>query len=1503
MSAVVWLISFFLFFLLPSTSLAAVQGDTIVDPAQLMSGNNVAATASVNVTVVVPAPSKIEFLEYAPSSSNAQSVIVGTTGYRQGNDPTASFTLMPPPVPLGSNRPIDLTVPVPLSTTTVFHQCEPIFVRLTAPDQNIDRNAADTALVTIADSATGAAEVLNLTETGPNTGVFTGYIQTSSQACMNAGPLQVKEDSGLTATFSDAYSSANSSVVNAIVDPYGIVFDSATGQPVNGVSVTMLDSSTGAPAMVFGDDGASAFPATVTTGGTTVDASGRSYSFPAGSFRFPFARPGVYRFRVVPSASYKGPSTVPDELLQTLPGAPFVLVPGSRSEPFTINAGPSIRIDIPLDPVVSLLWFRKSAGQDTAAIGDFLPYQLDLQNTSNLGIARSVVIVDTLPIGFRYRKGSTKINGAAAPDPAISPDGRGLTYAIGDLSPNAIASIRYVVEIGAGAKEGTATNVAIARSTTSTPSNMAAASVQVRSDFFNAKSFIMGRVIAGECDSRESSTVTGVEGVRIYMEDGTFVDTDKQGMFHFEGVNPGSHVVQLDTDSLPPQYEMKACEENTRFAGSARSQFVDLQGGSLWRADFHLGLKPKASGEVGLKLRTSLVSTQTGSINNACAQPGASLFTARTGTFDTAPCYGELQLKHFLATARTGTTRPGGNGYNDNAVMVPFANERCRVPDGDGQYTVAYAADLHVGAVPVRNLQLIVTLPDGVTYAPGCSALDGGGIADPEIRGNVLTYNLGERPAGWKGSVLFLTTAPAQGAEGNLSTKALLIFDTPAEKGAKTPEADTYLVRYSLKRQESEPDAVFYPRFAPLKASLSERDRQEIEKFVEQLKSRKIEHITVTGHTDSKVIRPGASKEFPDNYALSRARAKTVAKVVAKALRLSPDQITIIGKGPDEPIATNKTDKGRQLNRRVEFRIDTRQASEWTYIRNDKESSETKVVATNGLRPGETWLQEKSEGGPHTIDTVGLPHDEQQAVRSTMLTQPTGSAASGTIKPASEVTEAIKDGLLSPADGAALATRINAVRAVLNSQLKPQLLVDGKEIPADRIGFSMRDNKTGKTLYSYIGVDFGEPGEHIVVFKGTDPFGNARFEQKIAVKRTGEIALIRVKSAEGNVADGKTPVRLQLEAFDAQGNIINAEYDLEVRGGTLKPQVKDSAMPDIMKTETPAKVHVDAAGNAFFQPVNNSGHYRATLAYNKVEVDAETYVKAKMRDWILVGLGEGTVGYNVVKGNMESFSSTGDDDKLYENDRLAFYAKGSIKGEWLLTMSYDSAKRGVPDQNGLYQTIDPNKYYTLYGDATDQRYDAASARPLYLKIERDQFYALFGDYDTGLTVTELSRYSRQLNGVKSEMKSDHFDYTLFASQNDQTFVKDEIRGDGTSGLYHLSRKNIVLNSETVVIETRDRYRSEVILSSQPLSRYLDYSIDYDTGTIFFKSPVFNTDANFNPIFIVVRYEIFGGFENSYTYGGRGAVRILNNKVELGATHIHEEEQWGRRNPHGSRHHG
>jgi hypothetical protein len=275
------------------------------------------------------------------------------------------------------------------------------------------------------------------------------------------------------------------------------------------------------------------------------------------------------------------------------------------------------------------------------------------------------------------------------------------------------------------------------------------------------------------------------------------------------------------------------------------------------------------------------------------------------------------------------------------------------------------------------------------------------------------------------------------------------------------------------------------------------------------------------------------------------------------------------------------------------------------------------------------------------------------------------------------------------------------------------------------------------------------------------------------------------------------------------------------------------------------------------------------------------------RDWVLVGLAEGTVGYNVVTGNMESFTSSGGDDDLYREGRVAFYAKGMIKGEWLLTAAYDSAKAMTGGQRNMYQYIDPNKYYTLYGDATAQLNDAPSAKKVYVKLERGQFYALFGDFATGLTVTELSRYSRNLTGVKSEWKGDRFEYNLFAADTDQAHVKDELRGDGTSGLYHLSKKNIVINSETITVEVRDRFKSEVIVSAQRLTRHLDYTIDFQSGTVFFKSPVPYRDNSFNPVYIVAEYETFDPSNTSYAYGGRAAVNSPDRRTQVGVTYAHE----------------
>ncbi|HET7299113.1 MAG TPA: hypothetical protein VFJ01_00480, partial [Oleiagrimonas sp.] len=262
---------------------------------------------------------------------------------------------------------------------------------------------------------------------------------------------------------------------------------------------------------------------------------------------------------------------------------------------------------------------------------------------------------------------------------------------------------------------------------------------------------------------------------------------------------------------------------------------------------------------------------------------------------------------------------------------------------------------------------------------------------------------------------------------------------------------------------------------------------------------------------------------------------------------------------------------------------------------------------------------------------------------------------------------------------------------------------------------------------------------------------------------------------------------------------------------------------------------------------------------------------------------------------MQTLSGDDPNKDLFQDGRVAFYAKGMVKGQYLLTLAYDTAKKKSLASSGLAslgQQIDPNQYFMLYGDASHEGHDAQSNSKLYLKIERGQFNAMFGEFDTGLDVTELARYDRRFNGLKSQYQGKHFGYTAFAARNAQSFVKDEIQGNGTSGLYHLSRKLILLNSERIQLVTRDRYHAEQIVSTKPLARFVDYTIDYTTGAIFFKQPVPSVDANLNPVYIVADYEVTRPGDQAITAGGRASWRSSDNRIEVGATAVDEGSALG-----------
>ncbi|MDB5447368.1 MAG: hypothetical protein JWQ97_2685 [Phenylobacterium sp.] len=73
--------------------------------------------------------------------------------------------------------------------------------------------------------------------------------------------------------------------------------------------------------------------------------------------------------------------------------------------------------------------------------------------------------------------------------------------------------------------------------------------------------------------------------------------------------------------------------------------------------------------------------------------------------------------------------------------------------------------------------------------------------------------------------------------------------------------------------------------------------------------------VRVEGHADSDRL---ASLAFPDNFALSKARAETVAGILRSKLT-DPGRVSAQGFGDSQPIAPNATAQGKALNRRVEI--------------------------------------------------------------------------------------------------------------------------------------------------------------------------------------------------------------------------------------------------------------------------------------------------------------------------------------------------------------------------------------------------------------------------------------------------------------------------------------------------------------------------------------------------------------------------------------------------------
>lgn len=374
-----------------------------------------------------------------------------------------------------------------------------------------------------------------------------------------------------------------------LVDPFGIVFDSSTNKPIAGATVRLvLDDGKDTPAIIFDDSHRRCTPPrdpladiacqdNVTTGAD-------------GAYRFPLVAPATYKLIITAPSGYQYPSVVSKAMLNSQFPARIIHVTGSYGGSFQVTPteGP-VELDVPMDPpavLSSILFVKKTATRKTVELGDFIDYTVNIRNASTTNTkASNVFLVDKLPQGFSYVLGSAKVD-KVAQEPTGG-HGPTLTFAVGDVTSAKEIVITYRVQVGVGALRSDGINRAQAteRIAGGTFSNEAVAQVTVLPGVFSTEAFVTGKVYT-DCNRSgvQDQEEIGVPGVRLLLEDGSYVVTDVEGKYDFYGLRPKTHILKLDRTTLPADVEL--IEQSVRNAGDPASRFVDLKAGELHRADF-----------------------------------------------------------------------------------------------------------------------------------------------------------------------------------------------------------------------------------------------------------------------------------------------------------------------------------------------------------------------------------------------------------------------------------------------------------------------------------------------------------------------------------------------------------------------------------------------------------------------------------------------------------------------------------------------------------------------------------------------------------------------------------------------------------------------------------------------------------------------------------------------------------------------------------------------------
>lgn len=478
-------------------------------------------------------------------------------------------------------------------------------------------------------------------------------------------------------------------------------------------------------------------------------------------------------------------------------------------------------------------------------------------------------------------------------------------------------------------------------------------------------------------------------------------------------------------------------------------------------------------------------------------------------------------------------------------------------------------------------------------------------------------------------------------------------------------------------------------------------------------------------------------------------------------------------------------------------------------------------------------------------------------------------------------------GFLGLEDGQKLTTNQIRVRVKGPAAGRFELLVNGDVVPTTRVGKRSVLEQTGVAGWEYIGVPL-RTGTNGLELRVMDPFGNVRANRSIQVQVPGELARITVQAPHQPVADAATPVAVEISLADAQGLPIVArtKVTLQAEAGQWQVQDIDPGQPGLQVMVEGGRTRL------LLVPPPQPGRTRLTVSAGNLRGTHDVEFMPNLRPMIAAGLVEGVINLrnlnlnslqpassgDVFERQIRSFSRSLDGGRGDATARAALFLKGKVLGSSLLTLAYDSDK---PADMRLFRDIQPNQFYPVYGDSSARGFDGQSTGRLYVLLQTGTDFVLLGDFNTQSPnqVRQLTQYTRALNGAKTRWTDPTGQLSIegFASRTSATHLVQEFRGNGTSGPFQLNGMGVA-GSEQIKVVTRRRDLLTAVVREEALAPITDYTVEPLSGVLLLRAPVPSVDADLNPVFVRVEYDVQTGGPAHAVQGAE-----INLKVEQRTT--------------------